>query len=260
MKTNVCQLPGKLVCLLLLLLPLTSHAADARFISQLVPESVTAGEQFTVVLQYRNTSSRTWQQNDGTVLQSLTRRTWGTREIKMMEKKVRRGEIATFQAKLVAPRKGGTYDFRWQIKSNREGWRGPRSPKLRVVVKAANPSYQSEFVIQKLTGLQKGNEFFAILKRGQVYPVTLIFKNQGRKPWRADDIGLHIKHRQDVSVWSIKEVGLKDGEVIAPGEVKAFHFKIIAPLKPGIYPFQWQLKRGPSWFGAKSDKVTITVQ
>lgn len=243
-----------------ILIPVQSLAADARFISQLVPESVSAGQSFTVVLQYRNTSGGQWRNTDGTALKPVKSSHWSTAQIGMQEKAVKRGEIATFQASLKAPSKAGNYSFQWQIRNVRQGWNGPKSPKINIQVKQEDPAWQSEFLIQKLPKMQKGNEYFAILKRGEVYPVTIIFKNRGTKDWTEKDIKLALKHRMDAATWSITQVPMKKHEIVAPGEVKAFHFNIIAPLSPGIYPFQWQLKHDSDWFGNPSEKVTITVQ
>jgi len=245
---------------LLLGMPTLVFAAEARFISQLVPESVAAGQEFNILIQYRNISGQTWQSKDGIILQASKSKGWGNKQIKMQEKTVRKGGLATFQMTLKAPLKAGSYPFQWQLRNVRHGWRAAKTPELLIKVNQFDRAMQSKFLIQKIPRLQKGNEFFAILKRGQVYPVTLIFKNRGTQRWPANRVSLNIKHRQDNSVWSVNRVSMKAHENIAPGEVKAFHFNIIAPLEPGIYPFQWQLKNGPSWFGEPSDKVTITVQ
>ena len=247
-------------CIIFILIPVSANAAEARFISQLVPENVSSTQSFTVILQFRNTSGSHWSNADAPVVESIKPTDWGSRQIKMQEKTVRRGEIATFQATLKAPYKPGTYSFQWQIKSHQQGWRDAKSPAINIHVKQDDPALLSEFMIQKFPGLKKGNEYFAIVKRGEVYPITLIFKNRGTKSWSAPEIELMLKNRQDISIWSITHVPLKANESIAPGEVKAFHFNIIAPLKPGIYPFQWQLRRGPTWFGQPSDMVTVTVQ
>ncbi len=248
---------------LLLLLGLVSQppqaAEPARFLSQVAPEEVQAGSRFAVVVQFRNQGPNHW--GGGLRLRQVGHRIWGRVNARPQEPRVAPGETATFRIVLKAPKRPGNYRLRWRLSEAGRTF-GPPSPMvtIRVTPKEKRPAWAAAFVHQRLPGLQAGDPPFALLQTGRAYPVTLIFKNEGERPWRPSEVRLVPLGTQTAETWSVSALPLPEDTTVAPGEVHAFHFTVLAPLEPGLYPFQWRLERRGHPFGEASPKVVVTVR
>ncbi len=238
-----------------------SASSRVKFISQVVPVNMTAGEKYQIVVQYKNLSRTPWRRQGAYRLTPAPAmaKSWRLKERRIrMEENTGPGEVATFRFEITAPARGGSYEVQWQMHHEGSGLLGARSPLLKVNIKE-HAKIDAEFIHQHLPELKKSGEYYTILKRGSVYPVTLSFKNKGRVAWTGARIKL--KTRQAGTLWMVEQIDLKARERIMPGEIKSFKFNIITPLEPGIYPFQWQLYDSETgWIGQMSEPVTITVQ
>ncbi len=239
-----------------------SKANRVKFISQLLPEKMETSKQYTVVVQFKNNGTSTWSRNKNYKLGLKTRRgVWNTSTIFMNKSwVVPPGEIVTFQFNLTAPDKPGRYPIQWQMKKGNK-WFGEPTPRLTVEVNESKSSSGAEFIYQNVPGVQKIGQLFTVLDRGEIYPVTVTFKNTSEENWTPGHYALSAQNPPNSLTWSVDRVDLKSGEIIRPGEIKSFSFKIIAPLQPGIYNFQWQMLKGfNTWIGEKSENISITVK
>ncbi len=249
------------VLLLLLILPFQAPQAaePARFLSQVVPETVQAGSRFAVVVQFRNQGPHSW--GEELRLRQVGHRIWGRVNARAQKRVVAPGETATFRITLKAPKRPGSYRLRWRLS---EGGRRfePTTPAVTIKVTAekGRPAWGATFVHQRLPGLQAGDPPFALLQTGRAYPVTMIFKNEGERPWRPSEVRLVAVGADGAETWSVSALPLPADTTVAPGEIHAFHFTILTPLEPGLYPFQWRLQRRGRPFGEASPKVVVTVR
>lgn len=236
-----------------------------KFVTQLVPQDMAAGQEYNLVIQFKNQSGNTWRAEDGIelALVSNNANAWGLQRVKLEPKEVvQNNEIATFNFTLHAPEQPGQYNMQWRLsRDNSPAGFGEATPLLNITVTDGAPEVGAEFVFQSIPGIKKWVEFYTIFEPGKVYPVTLTFKNVGRKTWTSSEFRLGARDASAETTWSIDQVELKPQDSIKPGEIKSFSFKVIAPLTPGIYPFQWQLQKGKNeWVGESSDKVMVTVR
>lgn len=233
-----------------------------KFISQLLPDTMNTGQEYTIVVQYKNNGSSTWDSSDGYRLGMLQgSNTWNQSQISLDKNAVvATGNIATFRFTVQAPETPGIYPMQWQMQIGRR-WFGEPTPLQNIKVMESASSSGAEFVYQDIPGLQKIGELYTIFERGNVYPVTITFKNTSEEPWTEGHFSLNAQNPANSLTWSVDRVDLKKNEVIKPGQIKTFSFKVIAPLTPGIYNFQWQMVMGfNSWVGEKSENVSITVR
>jgi len=233
-----------------------------KFISQLLPDTINTGQEYTIVVQYKNNGSATWDRSDGYRLGLRQgKKTWGLSRVALDKNAVvATGNVATFRFTIKAPEEPGIYPMQWQMQLGRRWFGGP-TPVQHINVTESASSSGAEFVYQDVPGLQKMGELYSIFERGDVYPVTLTFKNTSNESWTEGRVSLNAQNPANSMHWSVDRVELKNNEVIKPGEIKTFSFKVIAPLKPGIYNFQWQMVRGfNNWIGEKSENVSITVK
>ena len=122
----------------------TSLAANgATFLSQNVPASVQAGEQFVVDVTMQNAGDTAWTQGGGYFLGSQKPQdntTWGTNRIAMDPADyVAPAASYVFHATLTAPGQAGDYDFQWQVLQDAVEWFGQATPNLVIHVAAAPP-------------------------------------------------------------------------------------------------------------------------
>ena len=239
-----------------------THVHRVKFISQLLPETMETGQEYSIVVQYKNTGSATWDRSRGYKLGLRSGlNVWNTSHL-FLEKSsvVTTGDLATFRFKLKAPDKAGIYPIQWQMLRGKN-WFGEKTPTQYISVKESASSSGAEFVYQDVPGLKKAGQSFAIFERGKVYPVSLTFKNMSDENWIDGRYSLNAQNPPNSLTWSVDRVDLKSTETIKPGDFKTFSFKIIAPLKPGIYNFQWQMVKGfNTWIGEKSENISITVK
>lgn len=236
-----------------------------KFVSQVVPDNVQAGQSYTVTIQYKNNTRNALPPNHYQLglIKPKSKRTWGVNRIDPVgNRAISPGDILTFRFKIQAPSRPGIYDFQWQLRSNGQ-WLGEPTPPTKITVRTTGnvTQAQAEFVFQKVPGLKKLGEYYAILERGKAYPVTIMFKNTGSLPWRSTVFSLRAQNPAHNLTWTIDSVDLNADEIIKPGEFKAFKFNILTPAEPGIYNFQWQMYQdGVKWFGEPSENVAITVR
>ena len=239
-------------------------ANRVKFISQVIPQNMETGKTYPVIVQFKNEGRTTWTSDVNFKLGSFKSdaKEWKQKYIKLKNSAVvPPGEIGSFRFELKAPRQAGTYQLQWRLLKGRNNWFGEPTPKLVINVTQGQSELNSEFAYQTLPGLRKVGEYFSIFETGKVYAVSMTFKNNGTQPWLPGIYRLVSLEKSEGLVWSVDPIELKPNEVIPAGGMKSFNFQVISPLKPGIYDFQWQIRKGKSvWVGEASDNVVITVK
>jgi len=233
-----------------------------KFISQLLPNTMAADESYSIVVQFKNNGTSTWTRDAGYKLRLISKKkVWNISRVKMSKGDiVTPGDIATFRFKLKAPSKMGTYPIQWRMQRGRVYF-GETTPVQNITITKSKVKKGAEFVYQNVPGLNKSGKLYAILNAGEVYPVTLTFKNTSEKTWRQGLMALNAQKPENNMTWSVDRVEFRKNESVKPGGIKTFNFKIITPLEPGIYNFQWQMVEGfNNWIGAKSENIAITVK
>lgn len=233
----------------------------ATFVSQIVPDRLAPGERFKALMQYQNAGESSWSGPTGYSLKAISENSkanWGVDQVSLPSNTViSTGQTATITFEATAPQKSGRYSFQWQMSHTNDGLFGEPSPEtiINVGIVEVTPiakTFSAEFMSQNVPEAMLG---------GDKYTVTVVFKNTGESPWHAGNVGLQSKNPDGNLRWFINRVELRDGETIAPGELKAFRFDVVAPIDAGIHSFQWQLAdRANRLFGEASEEELITVK
>ncbi len=98
---------------------------------------------------------------------------------------------------------------------------------------------------------------------GHRFTVSLTVKNAGSLPW--DPVGPSCKafrlgsaNPYGNNTWGLNRVELP--APVPPGGQVTLNFSAVAPLVPGLYPFQWRMVHEcEEWFGDLSPAVVVTV-
>lgn len=244
---------------LILLFVNNSTLAQSKFLSQLVPDRVNPGETFKVVIQFKNTSTQTWNANGAYELKaasSKSKKIWGKQRVRFPQNsRVLPGEIASFIFTLTAPKKPGAYDFDWQMRHRNTGKFGEKNPHTKIQVgrriAVYNDDYDSEFIAQSIDQVMMANEN---------YEVSVIYKNTGNTTWTVRNVLLMSRNPPHNLTWLVNQIDFSEKEKTQPGAFKTFKFVIRAPSQPGNYDFQWKMSRNNNRsFGEKTDNKSIIV-
>mgnify|MGYP001211639930 CR=1 FL=1 len=117
----------------------------AQILSLTAPNTVEAGQQFTVEVTVRNKGNTTWTSagNKPWRLGSQSPRdnkTWGMGRVSIAEgQTVGPGDTYTFSFTATAPTSAGTYDMQWQMVQDGVQWFGQLSQKKQIIVTAPPP-------------------------------------------------------------------------------------------------------------------------
>ncbi len=225
----------------------------ARFIGQVVPTNMIAGESYTAVIEMKNVGSQTWtaqlRHRLGTQ-NPQDNSTFGLARAQLPDS-VPPGQISVFSFPVVAPLTPGTYNFQWQMgqeAGDAIGRFGDLTANLVVtVVPLGNDAL---FVSQEVP---------ATMLPSQTYTVTVVMRNIGTNAWRAaDGYRLGSQNPLDNFFWGRARALLSAD--VPPGQDGEFRFSVLAPSEPGDYAFQWQmLQEGVELFGRPSSNQVVRV-
>lgn len=232
------------------------------FISQLMPNTMNAGQKYSIVVQFKNEGTVNWTRKNGYQIGLKSKnKKWSIKRVRLSKSDIiSPGTVATFRFDMEAPNDPGIHKIQWQMQRWNK-WFGEPAPLQQIVVVESGSHTGAEFVYQNIEGLKQSNQLFTIVNRGDIVPVNITFKNTSKETWTQGHYSLNSQNPSNNLTWSVDRIELKDNEVIKPGQIKAFNFKIIAPLEPGIYHFQWQMVKGfNQWIGERSEDVVITVK
>ncbi len=145
---------NSLFLMIFFMLFMTAQAAaqdDAEVLMQLVPDQVKSGEQFTVLMQLKNSGTTTWSAAKGYHLATRARNRWGLSRVPIEEgKRIAPGETVTFKFKAIAPPSSGSHSFKWQMRRG-NSWFGMPSTNVDInVAEYKSSPDNSDFVYQNI--------------------------------------------------------------------------------------------------------------
>jgi hypothetical protein len=227
----------------------------AEFVSQSIPTTMQAGQQYEVSITLRNTGSNTWTPSTyGLGAQNPhDNMTWGMKRVFLqVGESIDTNQLKTFTWTVTAPPSAGNYDFQWWMLHFGVEWFGPKTPNVVVTVQGAGlPGNAAEFVSQSVP---------TSMQAGQQYQVSVTMRNTGSNTWTSASHVLGAQNPHDNMIWGGR-IPLDGGDSIGTNQTKTFSRTVTAPSTPGSYNFQWwMLNLGVAWFGDKSTNVVVDVQ
>jgi len=226
-------------------------ANKATFVSQSVPSSMIAGHDYSVTLQYKNTSNLTWDAAHFYKLQSrnATNNTnFGTNRLFLTNAPVPPGGTGVFSATVSPLVDSGVYPFQWlPIEDAIGAGFGQLSPSVNVnVTRFTN---DAKYISQTIPAtVSAGNDF--------TVPITM--KNVGASTWSAaSGYQLSSINPTGNTLWRIPRMNLPTN--VAKNLSANFSGICTAPITPGDYPMQWQMTLNGTPFGAQTPNVVIHV-
>jgi uncharacterized membrane protein len=230
-------------------------AANAAFVSQSVPTSMTAGQQYMASVTMRNTGGTTWTAAALYRLGAINphdNTNWGgfNRVGLAPDDSIAPGQQKTFAFVVTAP-SAGTYNFQWRMVQDGVAWFGDLSANAVVTVNPPAAAPNATFVSYSLP---------STINAGQQYSVSLTMRNTGGTTWTPGALyRLGSISPYDNTTWGSNRVGLASGDSVAPGQQKTFTWTITAPVA-GNYDFQWRMvQEGVMWFGDSSPLTVLNV-
>ena len=242
--------------LFILLIPLSIVYADgtndADFISQNVPSSMVAGQQYEVSVTMENTGDTTWTKATNYKLGAIHSPAglWNSGRVYLAdEDSIAPSQQKTFTFTVTAPSTPGNYNFQWRMVEEAVEWFGDNT--TNIVVNVTAPSNDAEFISQEVP---------SSMTAGEDYWVTVTMENTGDTTWtKATNYKLGAQH-SPADLWNSGRVYLTESDSVAPDEQKKFIFQVTAPSTPGNYNFQWKMvEEGVEWFGDATTNVVVSV-
>ncbi len=232
----------------------TKNDLQAKFVSQIVPNTLASNSNYKVTIQFQNTGSADWSNDSGFSIvptKKSVHTAWGISSVQLPQNTtVSPGQFLTASIPVKTPKKPGNYPFEWQLAKSGSVF-GQKSPKINIRVESAEKPNQAEIVFQRVQSSMKAKN---------QYEVTVVVKNTGTSMWSADSVSLVSQAPAKNLDWFINNVEMQDNDMVLPGSMKSFAFKVVAPQKPGIYNFQWQLyDKNIGFFGPKTPLEQIRV-
>ncbi len=223
---------------------------DAKVVTQLVPDHVATGKEFSAVIQVKNTGNSTWSSAGDYSLFVLTSQPWDSYRVEFGGS-IAPGQILTVRPKLSAPMVPGEYPLQWQMRQGQSAF-GDKTSLVKVhVVGSLIPLSHSEFVFQDVP---------LVMMAGQSYNATLQFKNIGETVWTSGQYQLVSTTGNDLA-WTVDVVDMGPSITVPPEGFQTFNFDIQAPSEVGIYPFQWRMQHKQiGAFGVMSRLLNIEVR
>ncbi len=240
------------------LLAQSNSAYNSKFMNQSVPDRMSPGQKYNLILTYQNAGTTTWVPgevklkifSDDDKKQSI----WSVNEFDLPEN-IEPGSTVSFMVDLTAPTTEGVHLFSSQL-HNSQGFFGETGKALEISISRevglSDAFNSSAFVEQTVP---------PVMEVGKPYKVMISYTNTGSVSWPKDMYRLVMLdaagNAMKSSKWSNISVNLD--ETIRPGSSKVFNFEII-PIESGTYTLQWRMASGETGlFGDVTNPAVITV-
>lgn len=239
-----------------------ARAADnATFNSQDVPNVMTAGQTYGVIVSMQNTGTTTWRAGSIKLGSSNPQdnMTWGVGRVVVL-RNMAPGTIYGFGFQVTAPSTPGTYNFQWRMLEEGVQWFG--SPSQNLVITVVAPTRKNDATVAAPT--RKNDARFesqsvpTSMLAGQVYPISVTMTNTGNTTWTPG--GGYRLGTENSSFAQATRVQLTRN--VEPGQSYTFNFNVIGPpaSHPLNYYFQGQMvEADKEWFGSPTPKTLIRV-
>src|SRR5262245_43627954 len=246
----------------------TPAALAALFVSQSVPASMSAGQQYSVSVRMRNTGTTTWTAAQGIRLGAANpydNYTWGMNRVSLAGgDSIAPGQEKVFTWNVTAPQTAGTYNFQWRMVRDGVAWFGDLTTNLAIAVSVAPTPTRTPTPVgipAPANAVFVNQSVPAAMTAGQQYSVSVTMGNTGGTTWTAGAMyRLGAINPYDNTVWGTNRVPIAAGESIAPNQQKTFTWTVTAPPAAGSYNFQWRMvQAGVTWFGGNSTNAVVTV-
>jgi hypothetical protein len=222
----------------------------AVFVSDDIPASMTAGQQVTVHVTFRNTGSNVWTRADLYRLGSPGNSDpffASARVLLASSASVGNGQTYTFTFTMKAPGTAGSYVTDWRMLREGVTWFGATLSKTVTVTPPPNAA------------IIVSNDMPTSMTRGQTYTVHVTVQNSGTMTWTAA-LNYRLGFVGDKPPFGPGRIVLGPSASVAPGQQYIFTFTVTAPNTPGTYTMRYRmLREGIAWFG-QTTTTTITVQ
>jgi len=236
---------------------------NAQFVSQTVPATMIAGQNYTVSVTMSNNGTSTWTDAGTYHLRSQNpsfNTTWGVdRATLAAGDSITPGQTKVFTWTVTAPATPGTYNFQFQMRqSSASAFFGDLTPNVAVVIDTTPPppppmTNNAQFIAQTVP---------AAMTAGQNYTVSVTMSNNGTTTW-TDAATYHLRSQNPSfnTTWGVDRATLAAGDSIAPGQQKVFTWTVTAPATPGTYNFQFQMRQSSAgaFFGDLTPNVAVVV-
>ena len=231
---------------------------DSKFVNQSVPDRMSPGQKYNLIITYQNTGSTSWIPGEVRLKLSSDEDSktpvWTVSELDLV-KTIESGNTATFEITITAPVSDGVYKFSSHL-TNSAGVFGETSKPLEISVSKEvnlNDALNSAAFVEQTVP--------AVMEAGKSYKVMVSYTNTGKTTWEKGNYRLIMLDAAgnplSGNFWNTYSVSLD--ESIAPGGSKVFNFDII-PFAPGSYTVQWRMAAGDrGLFGDVSNPAVITV-
>ena len=234
-----------------------SQTDNARFINQSVPDVMSPGESYVLILTFENTGSTSWVPGEYRLrVNSVDTKPlgmWTSTEMDLV-KVIEPGNTATFEVKVTAPSTEGVYPFKAELVHGSYAF-GESSKPLNISVNrsssGSNDLNSSAFVEQTIP---------TVMEAGRSYKVSISMTNTGKTTWTAGNYRLVMLDASgnplSGSIWSTYSVPIDLN--IEPGGSKVFNFEVI-PLVAGTYNLQWRMAAGDAGLFGDATKTTVVA-
>jgi len=97
------------------------------------------------------------------------------------------------------------------------------------------------------------------IQPGETFDISIVFQNTSSLTWTISGLyHLGSQSPQDNTFWGNTRINLPND--VAPGNQVEIKATLTAPVKEGLYNFQWQMVQdGVEWFGEKSKLVYYPI-
>ena len=240
------------------------NAKAAGFTTQVNLDGVPAGSTFQVTWTFQNEGTTTWDgryrlvytlaPHEETV--DFDRSPLGAESVNAIgdigaPPAVPPGAKANLTMTFTAPAQAGTHATNWQLQ-NSEGQRFGPVRWLRAVVSAAPPPAGEGTPSYQLISFENSVKNFENMQPGRQFAGTWVLRNTGTAVWSGDYQVAYVDQaasgtakgvRSQMGAPAIAKLRDVSGqEQVNPGESVTLRLDLVAPVQPGSFAFQWQLR------------------
>jgi hypothetical protein len=239
---------------------------DARFVSQSLPTTMTAGNSYSVSVTMKNAGQATWSGLKGYALLSQSpagNTTWGVSNVGLNS--VAPGGQITLTFTVRAPGTPGAYHFQWQMAQGITVVDASGTASLQNLIGFG--TYSTDVVVSVVPSSGKNDSTFVtqllpaqITTVGASGTVTMTMKNVGTTTWTTADGYKLVSQRPTnfSTTWGTSQVSLPGP--VPPGSQVTVAFPITSPAAAGVYDFEWVMEQNGAAFGDFSPDIKVTVQ
>jgi hypothetical protein len=172
---------------------------------------------------------------------------------------VKRGQNYLWNFILKTPSQCGNYTLEFRMINNNTTWFGDTFIKN---VTVGNPGDDVIFVSQSVQYYPAIINQSSLSMKSMVWKnVSISVKNMGRYNWSASDnitlAAVDYEPNDAIQFKSAQLYHIAPNDVIMPGEVATWKFKIQAPQNPGVYHIKYRMQKDGQWFG---NMMNVTVK